>query len=58
MLNDGSHMDTHIIYDLTVARLFTCIFNLGLRAVDMLQAPYHLNQALKPLLTKTYFSVF
>jgi len=28
MLN-GSHMDAHIIYDLTVVHLFKCILNLG-----------------------------
>jgi len=34
------------IYDLTVVRLFKCVFNLGPRAFDMLQAPRHLNSAL------------
>jgi len=33
-------------YDLTVVRLFKCIFNLGSRAVDILQAPRYLNLAL------------
>jgi len=45
MLN-GSHMDLHIIYHLTVVHLFEWIFNLGPRAVNMLQAPHYLNPAL------------
>ena len=45
MLN-GSHMDAHRIYDLTVVHLFKCIFNLGPRAVDMLRALRYLNPAL------------
>jgi len=36
-------MDAHIIYDLT---MFKCNFNLGPRAVYMLQAPRHFNPAL------------
>jgi len=35
---NGSSMDSHRIYDLTVIYLFKCIFNLGDRAVTMLQA--------------------
>jgi len=34
---NGSHMDDHRIYDLTVVHMFKCILNLGPRAVDMLQ---------------------
>jgi len=45
MLN-GSHMDAHRIYDLTVVHLFKCIFNLGPRAVDMLRALRYLNPVL------------
>jgi len=45
MLN-GSHMDTHKIYDLTVVHLFSCIFNLRPRAVNMLQSPRYLYPAL------------
>ena len=45
-MHSGSHMDTHRIYDLTVVHLFKCIFNLGPRALHMLQAPRHLNPAL------------
>jgi len=44
MPNDN-HMDAHIIYNLTVVVLFKCIFNLGPRAVNMLQAPRYLNPA-------------
>jgi len=42
----GGHMGTHKIYDLTVVHLFKCIFDLGPRAVNMLQAPRYLNQEL------------
>jgi len=35
-------MDAHSIYDLIVIHLFKCIFNLGTRAFDMLQAPRYL----------------
>ena len=42
----GSHVDAHRIYVLTVVHLFKRIFNLGLRAVNMLQAPRYLNPAL------------
>jgi len=45
MLN-CSHVDAHIICDLTVVHLFKCIFNLGSRAVITLRAPGYLNQAL------------
>jgi len=31
-MHNVSHMDPHIIYDLTVVYLFKCIFNLGPRA--------------------------
>ena len=37
MPND-SHMDAHRIYDLTVVHLFKCIFDIGPRTVNMLQA--------------------
>jgi len=39
-------MDAHIFCDLTVVRLFKCIFNLGPRAVYMVRAPRHVNPAL------------
>jgi len=39
-------MDAHRTYDSTVVRLFNCIFILGLRAVNMIQASHHLNLAL------------
>jgi len=40
---NGSYMDTHRIYDLTYVHLFKCIFNLGPRAINMLQSPRCLN---------------
>jgi len=40
---DSSHMDVRIIFDLTVLHSFKCIFNLGPRDVNMLQAPRYLN---------------
>jgi len=43
---NGSDMDTHRIYDLTVVHLFKCIFDLGPRAINMLQAPRYLNPEL------------
>jgi len=43
---NGSHMDARKIYDLTVVHLSMSIFNLGPRAVNMLQAPRFLNLAL------------
>jgi len=43
---NGSHMDVHKIYDLTVVHLFMCILNLRPRAVNMLRAPRYLNPAL------------
>jgi len=43
---NGSHMDAHRIYDLTVVHLFKCIFYLWPRAVNTLQALRHLNPAL------------
>jgi len=48
MPNGGqfSHMDAHRIYDFTVVHMFKCLLNLGPRAVNMLQAPRHLNLAL------------
>jgi len=39
-------MHAHKIYDLTVVHLFKCIFKLGPRSVNMLQAPRYLNPAL------------
>jgi len=47
---NGSHMDGHRIYDLTAVCLFKCIFNLGPRALGMLQAPRYLHPALIVLL--------
>ena len=38
-LPDGSHMDVHRIYDLTVVHLFKRILSLALHDVIMLQAP-------------------
>ena len=43
---NGSHMDGHVIYDLRVVHLFKCMFELGPRAVNLLQAPRSLNPAL------------
>ena len=47
-VSNGSHMDDHRIYALTVVHLFKCICNLGPRAVDtgMLQTPFYFNPAL------------
>jgi len=45
-VHNSSHTDVHRIYDLTVVHLFKCFYKLGPRAVDMLQAPRHLNPAL------------
>jgi len=45
-MRNGSDMDAHRICDLTVVRLFKCIFNLGPYAVNMLQTPRYLNPAL------------
>jgi len=42
----GSHMDVHRIYDKSCYHLFKCIFNLGPRTVNMLQAAHYLNPAL------------
>jgi len=42
-------MHAHKIYDLTVVHLFNCIFKLGPRAVNMLQAPRYHNPALTVL---------
>jgi len=39
-------MDAHIFCDVIVVHLFKCIFNLGPRAVFMLQVPPRLNPAL------------
>jgi len=39
-------MDTHRIYDLIVVHLIKCICNSGPRAVNMPQAPRHLNLVL------------
>jgi len=55
MLN-GSHMDVYRIYDLTVVYLLKCIFNLGPRAVMMLQAPRYLNPALSGVMSKVEHS--
>jgi len=38
-------MDAHRIYDLTVVHLCKCIFNLGPRGLNMLQAPRYFNPA-------------
>jgi len=43
---NGSHMDAHRIYDLTVVHLFKCIFDLGPRALNMQKAPRYRNAVL------------
>jgi len=45
-MHNSSHMDAHIIYDIKVVHFFKYIFNLGPRAVHMLQVQRHLNPAL------------
>jgi len=43
---NGIHTDAYGNYDLTVVHLFKCVFNLGPRAVNILQALRYLNPAL------------
>jgi len=43
---NGNQIDSHRIYDLTVIHLFKGIFDLGPRAVKMVQAPRYLDRAL------------
>jgi len=54
-MRNVNHMDVHKIYDLTVVRLFRCIFNLGPRAPNVLQAPRYLNPALR---SGIYFYIY